>query len=162
MSTLTPAIRNTSLALLAAGTAASLSACGLVASVLSPGGGNVMELSAGDCFVESEMEAAFSGDEVTNVPLVDCSEPHDAEVFHTEDLPDGDFPGEASLDNSIDEICYGSAFANYVGVDFMDSELEVWPLVPTEEGWDMGDQEILCYALDSTGTVSESFEGSNR
>ncbi len=161
MSSLSPAVRNTSLAVLAAGAVVSLSACGLVNSLL--GTGNVMDIAVGDCFDESAMQTALGGEEVSNIPLVECSEPHDAEVFHVEDLPDGDFPGESSVQASMEEICTGSAFADFIGVDYMDSSIYVGGLQPTSQTWDsFDDREILCYAISDEGPITESLAGANR
>ena len=64
----------------------------LVASACSS---NVFDLSVGDCFDDPDNFA-----EVSNVPMVDCSEPHHNEVYYLQDLPDGDFPGDSSVENS--------------------------------------------------------------
>jgi hypothetical protein len=42
---------------------------------------------------------------VSDVPTVDCSEPHDNEVFATYDIPDGDFPGEEAIVAAAEEEC---------------------------------------------------------
>ena len=161
MSSLSPAVRNTSLAVLAAGAVVSLSACGLVNSIL--GTGNVMDIGVGDCFDESAMQTALGGEEVSNIPLIDCAEPHDAEVFHVEDLADGEFPGEASVQSSMEEICTGSAFAEFIGVDYMESSIYVGGLQPTAQTWDsFDDREILCYVISDEGPISESLQGANR
>ncbi|MGW5877713.1 septum formation family protein [Nocardiopsis terrae] len=156
-----PAVRTAFRTALAAGAVVSLSACGLLTSYF--GAGNVHEIAVGDCFNESEIQTAFSEGEVSDIPLVECSEPHDSEVFHTEDLPEGDFPGEASLEASLDEICTGSAFEGFVGIDYAESELYVSGLMPTSQTWEhFDDREILCYVLTEGEPVSESLEGANR
>ncbi|WP_017589227.1 septum formation family protein [Nocardiopsis ganjiahuensis] len=161
MSSLSPIVRNTSLAVLAAGAVVSLSACGLVNSLL--GTGNVMNIAVGDCFDEAAMQTALGGEEVSNIPLIDCAEPHDAEVFHVEDLPDGEFPGDASVGDSMEEICTGSAFEEFVGVNYMDSAIHVGGLQPTAQTWDsFDDREILCYVISDEGPISESLQGANR
>ncbi len=160
MSSLSPAVRGAALTLLSAGAVVSLSACGVLNSVL--GGGNVMEIGVGDCFTESEMQTALGGGEVEDIPLVDCSESHDSEVFHVEDLPEGDFPGTESVNASLDEICAGSAFTEFVGVDYAESELYASGLSPTSETWEMlDDREIVCYVA-SDAPITESLEGANR
>jgi hypothetical protein len=156
-----PAVRSASLVLLAAGAAVSLSACGVVNSFL--GSGNVMEIGVGDCFSEAEMSTALGGEEVSDIPLIDCSEPHDSEVFHVEDLPEGDFPGDASVGNSMEEICSGSAFEEFIGVDYRESEIYAAGLRPTQQSWEsFDDREILCYVGTDGETVTESLAGANR
>lgn len=162
MPSLSPAVRNTSLTLLATGAAVSLSACGLVNSFL--GAGNVMEIQVGDCFTEAEMETALGGgDEISEIPLIDCSEPHDSEVFYVEDLPEGDFPGEASVMASMEEICSGSAFEEFIGVDYMESEIYAAGLYPNSQGWELfDDREILCYVVTEGETFTGTLAGANR
>jgi hypothetical protein len=141
----------------------SLSACGLVTSLL--GTGNVMELGVGDCFNEGEMFGgiAAQGEEVSDVPLIDCAEPHDSEFFHSEELPDGDFPGDAAMEKSLEDICLGSAFEEFIGIDYMDSDFYVGAIQPTAETWDLlDDREMLCYVVTDGETVTGTLEGSNR
>ncbi|MBR8744448.1 septum formation family protein [Nocardiopsis sp. MG754419] len=159
MSTLPPTVRTTSLALLAAGAVVSLSGCGMVQSFL--GAGNVMDLEVGDCFTESEMNSALSGTEITDVPVVECTEPHDSEFFHSEILPDGDFPGDDAVRTTGEEVCQGAAFTEFVGVEWEESEVYASFLSPIEQGWDLGDREILCYVIVAE-PVSESLEGAGR
>lgn len=161
MPSLSPAVRNTCLAVLAAGAVVSLSACGLVNSFL--GAGNVMEVGVGDCFDEAEMKTALGSGEVSEIPLIDCAEPHDAEVFYVEDLPEGDYPGDSSVQASMEEICTGSAFEEFIGVDYMESAIYVGGLSPTVDTWDnIDDREILCYVTSDSGAITESLAGANR
>ena len=51
---------------------------GVAATACGDDGGNVFSLEAGDCF---DLDGA-TGEEVSDVPIVECSEPHDAEVFY--------------------------------------------------------------------------------
>ncbi|MFE1167122.1 septum formation family protein [Nocardiopsis sp. NPDC058789] len=160
MSSLSPAVRGAALAVVSAGAVVSLSACGVLNSVM--GGGNVMEIGVGDCFTESEMQTAMGSGEVEDIPLVDCSESHDAEVFHVEELPDGDFPGDGSVQSSMDDICTGTAFADFIGVDYADSEIYVGGLSPTSDTWELiDDREIVCYVI-SDEAVTESLAGASR
>lgn len=124
-----------------------------------------MELGVGDCFNEQDVFGGFTAqdEEVSDVPLVDCAEPHDSEIFYSEELPDGDFPGDAALEKSLDDICTGSAFEKFVGIDYMDSELYVGAFQPTAETWDLlDDRETLCYVVTGGETVTGSLEGSKR
>ncbi len=108
------------------------------------GGGNVFELSVGDCFDDT---ADISGGEVSDVPIVDCSEPHDNEVFHTFEVDDGEYPGDDVLVAEAQERCV-PAFEDYVGIDYASSRLDVFPITPTEGSWDGGDREVVCALYD--------------
>lgn len=140
-------LRTSSRVLLAAGAAVSLSACGLVNAFL--GTGNAMDVEVGDCFNEEEMITALGGaDEVSDIPLIDCAEPHNAEFFYAEDLPDGDFPGDASVSRSAEEICGGSAFDDFIGESDTESEIFIASLHPTADTWKLlNDREVLCYVV---------------
>lgn len=184
MSAFLPAVRAASLTLLAAGAVFSLSACGIVQTALenqqgaagdggtvgidsasegedSTSGGTqgVMEVGVGDCFNEEEMQTALMGEEVTGIPVVDCSESHDSEFFHSEILPEGDFPGDDEIRDTAAELCEGAAFTEFIGVEWYESEFYAGYLTPVAEGWAAGDREILCYVIgdpSTTGTLEAS------
>lgn len=120
------------------------------------GEGNVFSLEVGTCFDDPD---AASG-EVSDVPVVECSEPHDNEVYYLFDLPDGDFPGTASVENSAQDGCLAQ-FEAYVGEPYETSVLGIWPLYPTAGSWDQGDREIVCVLYDIDGTpLTGSVRGS--
>ncbi|MGO2658304.1 septum formation family protein [Mycetocola reblochoni] len=110
---------------------------------------DVFALTVGDCFTE------IDASEVTSVPVVPCSEPHDYEAYAATELPDGDFPGEDELIATADDFCHDE-FETFVGTLYGDSEFDYSYLYPQEAGWDGGDHEILClvYGQDQlTGSV---------
>ena len=120
----------------------------------------VFDLDVGDCFIESEMDSALGGDEVTGIPLVDCSEPHDSEFFLSHDMPEGEFPGTEAINEEASELCKGDAFTDFVGLPWAESALYAYPLSPTEETWNqLDDREILCYVIDPDQMVTGTLEG---
>ena len=118
---------------------------------------SVLDLKVGDCLRSSD----FTGAEVTDIATVSCSEPHDAEIYAATELPDGDYPGVEAARTAAEDFCL-PAVEDFVGVGYLDTELEVYPLLPTEGSWDAeDDREILCILVapeDVTGTL----EGSGR
>ncbi len=106
-------------------------------------GANAFELETGQCFNEPDSE------EVLNVAIVDCSEPHDLEVYQTADLPDQIFD-PAVVDSDAFEICL-AAFDGFVGTPYADSELDIYYLIPSEESWSEGDREVVCAVYDLSG-----------
>ncbi len=125
--------------------------CGLL------GDGNVFELAVGDCFGDTD---DADGGRISDVPIVDCSEPHDHEVFHTFDVPDGEFPGEDALAAQAEELCI-PVFEEYVGAGYGSSRLGILPITPTQSSWDDGDREVVCALYDLQQTQLEgSMEGS--
>lgn len=119
---------------------------GLVAVVLLAGcSSNVFELSAGTCF-----DDPGSG-EISDVPIVECDDPHDNEVYATFDLPDGDYPGDEQVAAQADAGCEGR-FADWAGISYEESRLVYSHLSPTADGWDrLDDREVVCFVFDISG-----------
>ncbi len=135
---------------------------GLVAmmSLLAACSGNVFELAVGDCFDDGDM-ALGEFEEVGEVPLVDCIEPHDNEVYAVVTVDGEVFPGEEAIQAQADEVCL-EAFDPFVGLDYESSALDFGWLVPTADSWEMGDRVVACfvYRLD-LAKVSGTLEGSS-
>jgi len=117
---------------------------GLVLGVLllAACGGTILTLDVGTCFNDPESFA-----EVDDVPIVDCGEPHDNEVIANQDLTGSDFPGQEQVDNRASQICFDS-FSAYVGISYEESIYEIGWLAPSDESWDVGDREVICFAYD--------------
>jgi Septum formation len=135
---------------------------GLVASTLLLAGcsGNVFELAVGDCFDDGEL-AVGELEEVEEVPVIECSEPHDNEVYAVVTVDEEVFPGEQAIQAQADEVCH-DAFDPFVGLDYESSALDFGWLVPTAESWEMGDRVVACfvYRMDLE-KVSGTLEGSS-
>ena len=125
--------------------------------VAACGGGNVFTLDVGTCFDDTDET------EVSSVPEVDCSEPHDNEVFAVFYYTASDtFPGSEAMNDAALELCLAQ-FEDYVGLAYEDSALEVFPITPTQGSWDNGDREIICalYNLDFS-KLTGSMQGAER
>ena len=121
---------------------------------------DVTDLDPGDC-VELDVDA----EEVRELPRTECDEPHDGEVYLVDDieLDSDEYPGLAALGVEIEERCTGPAFEDYVGVPYPRSELAYSYLYPVEDGWERGDREFVCVAVEADGSrLFESVEGSGR
>ncbi|WBU38220.1 septum formation family protein [Homoserinibacter sp. YIM 151385] len=119
---------------------------------------DVFSIKIGDC-IDSD---ALSG-EIDSVPIVPCSEEHDAEAFANVLLEDGDYPSQDVIDQAAEEACYTDNFEEFVGVAYDDSELDATYLSPTQESWTSGsDREILCLITDPAGKSTGSLEGADR
>lgn len=112
---------------------------------------SVFTLAAGDCFVTTDEPDDGEGDDVVlrTVELVDCDEPHLAEVVAVTTFPDppgAPFPGAAARDRTAQELCTPE-FERYVGVALAESSLGLVWLSPTEATWtDDDDREVTCAA----------------
>jgi len=110
--------------------------------------GNVWTLEMGDCF--DDWEGATSNaqsEEITDVPIVDCSEPHDNEIYMMEELPDGSYPGDTAMEETAIGVCY-DGFEEFVGTPYDESELDFGWLFPTSDSWAEGDREVICFVYD--------------
>lgn len=128
-----------------------LSGCGLI-------GGSAPSAEVGDCMKTAELEAQQG--EVTDLPTVECSEAHDAEVLTKFEMADGDWPGSDKIEEEVGAKCVPD-FASYIGEDIATSEnFDIYMLTPTEETWGKGDHEVICvvYSVDGT-TTTTSFKG---
>jgi hypothetical protein len=150
------------LALLTAGVAGfALAGCSLLGNV--PGTQtdegtvtDVFAMKVGDC-----LNDASAGDEVSSVPIVPCSEPHDSEAYHAFDLPGDVHPGDEAVKQAAGEGCV-PAFEKFVGIAYPESNLDFAFYFPTTGTWDQGDREILCIVYDPAGKVSGSLKGEAR
>lgn len=134
-------------------TLAALAGVGLISSIAACGG-QVATAEVGDCVVTADIP-----DDVTEIPTVDCSEAHDAQVVGKFDLDDGDFPGTDAVQSAAEEGCV-SEFESFIGAAYADSSLEVSYVYPTEQTWDQAnDREVICFAI-SAEDATESWEGS--
>ena len=135
---------------------------GLVALtlLLAACSGNVFELAVGDCFDDGDM-ALGELEEVGDVPLVDCSAPHDNEVYAVVTVDGEVFLGEEAIQAQADEVCF-EAFDPFVGLHYESSALDFGWLVPTADSWELGDRVVACfvYRLD-LAKVSGTLEGSS-
>lgn len=106
---------------------------------------DVFDLSVGDCI--EDIETIFGGaemvDSVTQVGVIDCAQPHNAEVYYAEDLPDGEFPGVEALTTQSEQICLDN-FESFTGVPYLQSELEITYFHPTDQSWRYGDRATSC------------------
>lgn len=110
------------------------------------GGGEVLEMAAGECFNSNQLGGAQESVEVNDVELVSCDAPHFAEV--TAVIPfdaasEDSFPGVETLNAFAIEEC-ALAVSSYIGADLLSSGFDVISLVPGEEAWDAGDETVQC------------------
>lgn len=134
-------------------TAVSLAGCSLLPGV-PEGEQDVFSIEIGDCLNDQSAQ-----EEVTSVPIVDCSEPHDAEVFARTDSTSSSFPGADALFAELDAFCQGDAYTTFVGIPFAESVYYTSGYIPTDESWDNGDRELLCTIIDENGQVTGSLKG---
>ena len=114
---------------------------------------NVLELEVGTCLNDVDQPLA---QDLTEVPAVDCSTPHQSEVFAAIDVDGTDYPGIDSLTDTAVRDCQVE-FERFVGVEFSASALNFHYYYPTTSSWAVGDRSIYCVIFDpgveSVGTL---------
>jgi hypothetical protein len=123
-----------------------------------PAGGDVtvFDLSEGDCWDEPAQT-----DVVSEASVVPCETPHDLEVYAVYQVDFADFPGEDAMGDSVEGGCV-ERFAEFVGLDYPNSSLDVLSLFPTQESWDVGDREATCSIGDPAAQTTGSLRGAAR
>jgi hypothetical protein len=97
------------------------------------------DLRVGDCFDLKDPAA----NEIEDVTAGPCTAAHEFEMFFVGTMPSGEFPAETVFEAYVNDNC-GPAFGAYVGKPYADSELSMYWLAPTEEGWRAGDHSVQC------------------
>lgn len=119
---------------------------------------SLVSAEVGACTTTDVMENSS----VSTLPLMDCGYEHDAQVIGLFDLEGDEFPGTATVRSDARAACE-AAFEEFVGIAESDSELQLWHISPTEGTWDNNDdREVICIAYLEEGSVTESWEGSQR
>jgi hypothetical protein len=123
--------------------------------------------SVGDCFDRRRVQPEQGGPRV--ILLLDCGLPHAFEVFGVFEFdtsalqpPSGtapSFPGEDPLTADARLRC-PPLFAEWVGLPYELSELELSWLLPSQDNWASGDRTIGCTIFDpsterTTGTTRD-------
>jgi len=115
---------------------------GMAALTAACSAGNVFELEVGQCFNDPDNFEA-----VSEVEMLDCSEPHDNEVYFLFDITQDDFPGAFAVQELAQTECINN-FDSYVGSEFLTSSLDIGAFFPTNETWDQDDREVICFLHD--------------
>ena len=128
--------------------------------VVEGGSVTVDRLQVGDCYDDPEFDASDGRDEgpgeaATQVEVVPCSEPHEAEVAHILELTGEDYPGRAAID-ARSEDCFPTNRELARGVPFRRA-LGVYIIFPSTTTWRLGDRALLCIV---TRTEGEPLTGS--
>lgn len=121
--------------------AITFSGCSLIGNAVNgavTGEDDVFSLKVGSCMNDYGSET-----EITSVPIVECSEPHDTEIYFASSVAGDEYPGLEAVQTQADEDCR-SAFEGFVGLAYDDSVLYYSTLYPSDESWGGGDREILC------------------
>ena len=97
------------------------------------------DVKVGDCFAEIPDSAR-----VLTIKTVDCEQSHAGEVYAVLTMPDGDFPGEAAIEEYQNKC--EPELAVYSPDAITDDSIQMYVLYPTAETWEQGDRAVTCVA----------------
>ena len=124
-------------------------------AIVGEGTVDAFQVRAGDCFNDS---GTVEG-EISDVPGVPCSDPHDNEAFAVIELtidsyPEGDVMGELAQKSCLER------FDAFVGRDYESSSLDYFTMYPSTESWKQNDREVICAVFDmETNKLVGSVQG---
>ena len=109
------------------------------------------EVNAGDCLTELPASGL-----VLTVDTAPCGDPHEGEIFAVMNMPDGDFPGQAAIEEYQNKCA--PELVKYSPEAARDPEVGLFVLYPSEDSWREGDRTVTCIATSDTprtGTLKE-------
>jgi len=113
-------------------------------AIVAEGSVDAFQMRVGDCFDDG---STFADEQVSDVPGVPCSKPHDNEVYAVFDVTTSSFPGDRIADMAH-EGCE-QRFEAFVGRDYDSSSLDIATLYPSQESWSrQNDREVVCAVYD--------------
>ena len=124
-------------------------------AIVGEGTVDAFQVRVGDCFNDS----GTSEGEISDVPGVPCSDPHDNEAFAVIELtidsyPEGDVMGELAQVSCLER------FDAFVGRDYESSSLDFFTMYPSTESWKQDDREVVCAVYDmETNKLVGSVQG---
>jgi hypothetical protein len=97
------------------------------------------DVKVGDCLSEIPDSAR-----VLTVKTVGCDQQHAGEVYAVLNMPEGDFPGQAAVDEFSNRC--EPELASYSPAAMTDDSIQMYVLYPTAESWEQGDRAVTCVA----------------
>jgi hypothetical protein len=97
------------------------------------------EMKLGDCITDVPTDSR-----VLTLPTIDCAQPHGGEVFAVITMPDGDYPGQAKIDQYQNQC--PDKLATFAPDAMTDDSVGIYVLYPTPETWKRDDRTVTCIA----------------
>lgn len=119
------------------------------------------EVAFADLEVGMCVNDAGISESVFGLPVVDCAEPHDSEIYAIFDLPAGAYPGDDEVMSASDEGCF-AAFEPYVAVPYDQSVLYFLYYWPDKRSWGIDDRAVVCILYDPDAPLVGSARDSGR
>ncbi len=115
----------------------------------------VEDLAVGDC-VDEDFDAI---DAVLTLTVTRCDGSHRGQVFLVQDLPDGEFPGDAAVEDQSYAMC-DPGFEAWIGRPYASSSLSYVYYFPDAERW-ATDRTVQCIVT-TPSPVTGTLQGSGR
>jgi hypothetical protein len=112
-------------------------------AIVGEGSVDAFHVRVGDCFDD----ASSFDEEITSLPGVPCSDPHDNEAFAVFDVSITGYPEGDGMVDLANESCL-ERFASFVGKDYESSTLDIMTMYPSPESWRQNDREVVCAVYD--------------
>jgi hypothetical protein len=116
----------------------------------------VFALEVGDC-----VAADPTGEQVSEVPTVDCAEPHVSEVFHTPAIDAEELPSAAEIGGIVQEECFAE-FESFVAWPTSPRRSRSCLSSPATSRGSRATRELVCMITDPAGQSTGTLEGVNR
>jgi hypothetical protein len=156
------ALRRTAAAAATALAASALTGCSLFGEDTTGAETSVFDVKPHQCFTAmDEVEA-----ELSSLNQVECSEPHALEAYAKVSYQPaegqasgGGYPGNESLRSFAQGAC-AQQFADYVGLDYRDSDLFFTFLLPSARGWEQAsDRSVFCFITSPGAPLTQTAKG---
>ncbi len=118
--------------------------------VTQPGATSVYSLRTGDCL---QNPAARLG--ITTVPVVPCSQRHNAQVFAVFAVAGSGYPGTAALQHQAAQGCH-ARIAGIINQSLVTNSMTLQYLFPESQSWAGGHRAITCLVVDSSADLTTS------
>ncbi|HEY7670650.1 MAG TPA: septum formation family protein [Gammaproteobacteria bacterium] len=116
-------------------------------AIVDAGDVSAFEIRVGDCFDDAGVFSEENA-EVSKVPGIPCSAPHDNEVYAVFDVSVSSFPEGDEMSSMAFDSCL-ERFQSFVGKDYESSTLDIATLYPSRESWNQqNDREVVCVVYD--------------
>jgi hypothetical protein len=107
---------------------------------------SVVSLRRGQCVNEVD-----GRDQLAKVTVVDCAQPHEAEVFANLTMQSrSEYPEPEELDEEIAPQCLDE-FEHYAPAFIDDQTIEINYIFPDSASWIVGERNVTCLALHPSG-----------
>lgn len=117
-------------------------------AIVGEGSVGAFQIRVGDCFDDTSSSFAEDSVEITSLPDIPCTDPHDNEVFAVFDVNQSTYPEGEAMESLAYDSCL-ERFELFVGRDYESSSLDILSMYPTRASWTLQhDREVICAVHD--------------